>query len=233
MKNLLKEELNQMKYLFGYERGKVISEQNLLIEDSKTLDLFESTLPEFWGDDFVGGTTFSEESVSGMVYYIATEPDGTKYYFYYYPNGNPDNKDFKFIQYQHDEDILVADAETQEEPKTQTNTQDQPNNQPVLTTQSAKEAKYLCIDILESLIAGAEGFGSDKKKESWQASLDELRATNDNELCSEENKKKVKDNLESAQEQMKKYGLVLSDEEKLKCNQLIDELKKYPNYCKS
>ena len=74
MKHLLKEELNQMKYLFGYERGKVISEQNLLTEDSKTLDLFESTLPEFWGDDFIDGTTFSEESVDPDSYKIVLLP---------------------------------------------------------------------------------------------------------------------------------------------------------------
>jgi hypothetical protein len=33
MKNNLSKELNEMKYLFGYERGRVISEQKTLIED--------------------------------------------------------------------------------------------------------------------------------------------------------------------------------------------------------
>lgn len=38
MKNNLLNELNEMKYLFGYERGRVISEQKSLVEDFMNVD---------------------------------------------------------------------------------------------------------------------------------------------------------------------------------------------------
>ena len=36
MSNKIKQELNEMKYLFGYERGRVISEQNTPIDEYET-----------------------------------------------------------------------------------------------------------------------------------------------------------------------------------------------------
>jgi hypothetical protein len=234
MKHLFKEELNQMKYLFGYERGKVISEQNLLTEDSKTLDLFESTLPEFWGDDFIYGTTFSEESIGGMVYYIATEPDGTKYYFYYYPSGNPDNTYFKFVQYQHDEDILTADNQ----PQIQSQGREQGGGK--LTTAKAQEMKKKASEILQELIDNAGdspaigfdfGIAKGQKKTKWEESKKELDATPDDDLCSSDNQAKVKSNLISAEEDMGKNGKHLTDNEKELCQELIDMLKEFPQYC--
>ena len=241
MKHLLKEELNQMKYLFGYKRGKVISEQNLLTEDSKTLDLFKSTLPEFWGDDFIDGTTFSEESVDGMVYYIATEPDGTKYYFYYYSSGNPNNTNFKFVQYQHDEDILIADTQPQIQSQGQEQGQEQGGGK--LTTAKAQEMKKKASEILQELINNAEdspivgrgdfGIIKGQKKKKWEESKKELDATPDDDLCSTDNMAKVEANLKSAQENMDKNGEHLSNREKKQCQELIDMLKEFPQYCKT
>jgi hypothetical protein len=107
--------------------------------------------------------------------------------------------------------------------------------QPKLTTQAAIDAKYQAIAVLEDLIQNASGNFLYKafKKTEWQKSLDELKATNDNELCSEENKQKVKTNLEEAEKNMKVNSDKLDEAEKEKCQKLIDGLKQYPQFCQT
>lgn len=119
-----------------------------------------------------------------------------------------------------------------EAPKTKTETQPK---QPKLTTQSAIDAKYQAIAVLEDLIQNASGNFVEKalKKNKWQKSLDELNATNDNELCSEENKEKVRVNLKDAEVNMKENGKYLDEKEKEKCQKLIDGLKNYEQLCQT
>jgi LysM repeat protein len=107
--------------------------------------------------------------------------------------------------------------------------------QPKLTTQAAIDAKKEAIVILEDLIQNASGNLLYKtfKQVKWQKSLDELKATNDNELCSEENKQKVKTNLEEAEKNMKVNSDKLDEAEREKCQKLIDGLKQYPQFCKT
>jgi LysM repeat protein len=117
-----------------------------------------------------------------------------------------------------------------EVPQTKTETQPQ---QPKLTTKSAIDAKYQAIAVLEDLILNVEFPFKDRKKEKWQISLNELKSTNDDELCSDENKQKVASNLKDAETNMVKYGAALSETEKQKCQQLIDGLKQYPQFCQT
>ena len=117
---------------------------------------------------------------------------------------------------------------TVEPAKTETQTQ-----QPKLTTQKAIEAKNSAITILQDLIENASGMFKSQKKTTWQNNLDELKATNDNELCSDENKQKVKKSISDAEENLKKYSGFLDDAEKQKCQQLIDGLKNYEQLCQT
>ena len=54
MKNLLKEEINNIKYLFGYKKGVVISEQNELDSAPKQLFTYINGQKEL-NTDFLGG----------------------------------------------------------------------------------------------------------------------------------------------------------------------------------
>lgn len=129
----------------------------------------------------------------------------------------------------------VENKPQSEQPKSevpQTKTETQPQ-QPKLTTQSAIDAKNQAIAVLEDLVLNAEKPFKDSKKKKWQKSLDELKATNDNELCSDENKQKVALNLKDAEDNMESYGWALTDEEKQKCQQLIDGLKNYEQLCQT
>ena len=58
MKNLVNEELNKMKYLFGYQRGIVVSEQAEVTED----DPFEEQSPYNWQGRKKGMLNFAGDS---------------------------------------------------------------------------------------------------------------------------------------------------------------------------
>jgi hypothetical protein len=111
-----------------------------------------------------------------------------------------------------------------------------------LTTTKAKEMKKEASKILEELIEKAEdspvGFpfnvnGEAKKAKikEWTSGKKELDSTQDDDLCSPANRKKVEDSLKSAQKNMDKNGQHLSAREKRQCQELIDMLKKFPEYC--
>jgi hypothetical protein len=110
-----------------------------------------------------------------------------------------------------------------------------------LTTTKAKEMKKRASGILEELIEKAEnspvtggldlGLSKRKKKENWIENKKELDATPDDDLCSSANRKKVEDSIKSAQKNMDENGQHLSVREKRQCQELIDMLKKFPEYC--
>ena len=125
-------------------------------------------------------------------------------------------------------------------------TETQPQ-QPKLTTQPVVEAKKQALEILDQLLSGLApnwkktgdkeiGFLEAVKKQkysNWKSSYDELNSTKDNELCSDENKEKVKTKLKGAEEQMETYGGLLTKKEKELCQQLIDGLKNYEQLCQT
>jgi LysM repeat protein len=131
---------------------------------------------------------------------------------------------------------------TVEPAKTETQTE-----QPKLTTQPVVEAKKQALDILDQLLSGLApnwkktgdkeiGFLEAVKKQkysNWKSSYDELNSTKDNELCSDENKEKVKTKLKGAEEQMETYGGLLTKKEKELCQQLINGLKNYEQLCQT
>ena len=156
------------------------------------------------------------------LYLVATQNDKTKKYKIYRVDELPQSV------------IDANEGKTQilstEPPK---NTQAKPVEQPKQTTQKAIEAKNSAITILQDLIENASGMFKSQKKTTWQNNLDELKATNDNELCSDENKQKVKKSISDAEENLKKYSGFLDDAEKQKCQQLIDGLKNYEQLCQT
>jgi hypothetical protein len=101
-----------------------------------------------------------------------------------------------------------------------------------------KEASKILEELIEKAEDSPVGFpfnvnGEAKKAKikEWTSGKKELDSTQDDDLCSPANRKKVEDSLKSAQKNMDKNGQHLSAREKRQCQELIDMLKKFPEYC--
>jgi hypothetical protein len=99
------------------------------------------------------------------------------------------------------------------------------------TTQKAKDKKREAMAILEDLIKNASGLGAEKKKDKWSSSLENLKKTSDEELCTEANIKKISDQKASAKKDLDENRMFLTKAEQAKCEKLIAMLDEYPTYC--